>query len=335
MGNGHNFASVLDQEKKKKEAAAKQAAKAKAPAAETSSMQGSVGNQEVSRLLRDRVEGEGKEGDAKKKEGEEPENSFTIKSGFDRKSGKPPKNKYSFELEAEVPFARLKAGKWSFLNPLKLTAEGSSESEQPISLGAVEIQSLEAKGALDLAKGTLEESLGSITKRKVEGGVSGTGSVKQGFGADPKTGGEAGAEAKVSESLTISPKTSIGDFKLSVSMDFKAWAKQSFGDESKSSFGIENKTGAKVGFTSKPLTRGSVLKDPRFLAETDASVTTGLDSEKGLTQKIHVGAEVGFEADAPGKKKVFIKFQFGRDDTWTPKERESGLSATGAVGVKF
>jgi hypothetical protein len=305
-------------------------------------LQKSLGNQEMSNLLGKQAGSEKddlgvrKDGDKKASEKkEEPENSFTTKSGYELKSGKPPKNKYSFELETEVPVARLKYGKFSFLNPLKLTAEGSSESEQPISLGAVQIQSLEAKGALDVATGTLEESLGPITKYKLEGGIGGSGSVKQGFGADPKTGGEAGAEGKLNQSFTVSPKTSIGDFKLTASMDFKTWAKQSFGDEKKSSFGAETKAGAKAGFTSKPLTPGTVIKDPRFLAGADASIAAGIDSEKGLTQKIHVGAEVGFEGDAPGKKKVFVKLQFGLDDTRTLKDKESSVGVTGAVGVKF
>lgn len=331
MGNGNNYASVLEMEKRRREAA-KQAAKATDPAPEAPSVQGAVGNQEVGRVLRDRVAGEGKEGDAKQKEGEgeEPANSFTKTSGFELKAGKPPKNKAGFEAEVEIPVSGPNVGAFKFLTPPKLKAEGSRESEQPISLGAIELQSLKIEATQTIVKLEVDRAISRFAKWKLKSELGGSASVTRGFGPGAKNQESAGSDASLKGGLYLSPITSFGKFKLDTTLGLKTSAERVFGDEPEQSLKATGDVGVKAAFESRPLRRlsGPLTKDVRLTAGSDVSYSATHEDKQDLKkpvpgsagpepsktpdwqQKLHAGGELGIQ----GKYKnatISLKLQGG------------------------
>jgi hypothetical protein len=333
MGDGN--ASLLDL-KKMRQAAAQQAAKASPASPKPAPLQKSLGNQEMSDLLGKQAVADP---DAKKPATKEKdsgvETSFTETSGFDLKAGKPPNNKSGFEAEVEVPISDRKLGDFKFVTPLKLKAEGSRESEQPTSLGASELQSLKTEAGLTIVNLEVEKKLAPFAKLKLDGELGGSGSVTRGFGSGGKNQEALGSEASLKGGLYLSPETSFGKLKLDTTLGVTGSAEKTFGEEPESTLKAKGTLGVKAGFESKPLRRleGPLLKDVKLTSSADASYSLGVDRDKGLSQKLHGGGEVGLEGKLSRKTTIFIKLKGGFD--FDPATKTVDYSVQFPLGIKF
>ncbi len=169
-------------------------------------------------------------------------------SGFSLNPKKGIKNKFGFSLEIEVPLLpdKKKTGPVAFFKQLKISAKGSTESEDPFPLNTTRIETLEKEIALTLA---------SIEMKRLQS--TRFGNLSFGVGADLSAGisTESGPEG-VKPGASLAPSANLkGGFQsrplllfgkpISVTAGLKTGASAGLSLEKPP--GIELKAGASVG----------------------------------------------------------------------------------------
>lgn len=278
MGNGHNWASVLDLEKKKK--AARQQRKPLPPNVGMMSLQQSLGNKATAGLLGEQVAKEDKEDKKKKvpppildrslvqqspgqratpgqrtaneKEGAEDGKEIEVQNqqsfATDLESSESPEKKICYEAEIEFPLSPFKRGKWSFLSPLQVTSEACLTSERSASLLHPETEAMKHEVALSL----------------ISAGVNG---------------------AKVSLSPFVAGEASLGK-KLEGSLE--AGGKLAFEGE----------------WESKPLGSRPVVKNLTIVGGGGAALTSAFKSGEGWENKLEGSGELALKGRLHDKASI-------------------------------
>jgi hypothetical protein len=270
------------------------------------------------------------------------------------------KNSFSFDANYSVPLdPGLSFGTVSFLDKFDFKLKGTAGRDEPFGPEDAELQKLQLDLALQLAK------LELINLKIGEGGVPGklslggslgtTGSVSQGFGAEPDRSGSYGAKGSLQAGLTTPSLLPSNQGKLTFGAKLGADASisQSLGDAGKTTAKVGGKAGLEGAYESPRLrgpgvTLGGLMGDSaRIQIGADAGVSAEAKRETGkddaVTRKLSAGGSLTLQGDDSKKrffKSPFIRVRVTGDAELDPGHRslrESNVSTTvtGTVGFKF
>ena len=257
------------------------------------------------------------------------------------------KNKFSFKADFTVPVtAKLSLGSVSFLDSFKLTSKATKTSESPIDLSGTDIDALDTKIALTIAKLELDNLReGGLPQGKLSFGttLSSFGSTKFSFGDPSGVEGSLGASLGVKGAATTAPLTlpRFGALTLGAKGELSGSLTQGLGGEEKFTPKAEGKAGVEASFKSRPssaLALGGIFGDKAsFTAGAEAGASGSITPEK-TTGKLGGGVSLGVAGKGQGKRffKITVKGDVSADLVGGSVESTSRSLFLGATfGGKF
>lgn len=253
------------------------------------------------------------------------------------------KSKFSFKADFKVPVTdQLSFGSVSFLDSIKVTPKATKESDSPISPTATNLDLLETKLALQIARLQLDNIVknGPPQGTLSFGATLGTfGSTTFDFGESYKTKGKWGASLGVKASATSRPLSlGSGDVTFGSKGELTGTLAQGVGGEEKLKPSAEGNFSVGTGFKSKPLPGlglGGILGDA-------GSITFGAQANVGGSayKEVSTGKVGGDVSLGIAGKNRFLKLTVGGEaavDLADGKATSTSGSVMvgGAVGGNF